>query len=383
MSYLPFEFSQKTDYVFTQDAAEALKAQLERYKPAKLLVIASDRAFKIVSAVLEEMGQAFIRRNDCMPNPTDEFVNSCAAQAQAEGCDFLLGVGGGSVIDASKAIAMLAANPNEGGIWDYVTFTKMPEKPALPLGLVVTIPSTGSESNPSAVISNNKVGEKLIYTEETMRPVFSITSPALTYSLPAYPSATGIADILSHLLEQYLHGDEHVDVSDNMLLGVMAAVVKWAPVSMEQPDNYDAKANLLWASYLAMSRVLGAGHSENWISHMVEHAISAKFDLAHGAGMSIVMPTYISMVEQDDKSGRMDRLSAEVFGRPGTPASQAMRDFLTGLGLPVTLAQANITLTEEGLKDCAVKAMPWGPMEVNGYAPFGPDEAAKLFELAR
>ena len=383
MSYLPFEFSQKTDYVFTQDAAEALKAQLERHKPAKLMVIASARAFKIVSAVLEEMGQAFVHRSDCMPNPTDDFVNSCAAQAQAEGCDFLLGVGGGSVIDASKAIAMLAANPNEGGIWDYITFTKMPEKPALPVGLVVTIPSTGSESNPSAVINNNKVGEKLIYTEESMRPVFSITSPALTYSLPTYPSATGIADIMSHLLEQYLHGDEHVDVSDNMLLGVMAAVVKWAPVSLEQPDNYDAKSNLLWASYLAMSRVLGAGHSENWISHMVEHAISAKFDLAHGAGMSIVMPTYISMVEEADKSGRMERLSAEVFGRPGVPASQTLRDFFASLGIPVTLSQANITLTEEDVQDCAVKAMPWGPMEVNGYAPFGPEEAAKLFVLAR
>lgn len=383
MSYQPFQFSQKTDYIFTHDACAALTEQLERYKPVKLFVLASERRFQLVSAALEALGQPYVLRTGCMSNPTAGFVNACAKQVVREGCDFLLGIGGGSVIDATKAIAILAANPAEGGIWDYVSFAKMPEKPALPLGLVVTIPSTGSESNPSAVISNPKNGEKLIYTESSLRPRFSITAPQLTYSLPAWYAGAGIADILSHLLEQYLHGDTHVNVSDNMLLGVMAAVVKWGPVAMEKPNDYDAKANLLWASYLAMSQVLGAGHAENWVSHMVEHAISAKFDLTHGAGMSIVLPAYVSMIAQSGVASRLERLSSEVFGKPGEPAHQLLRDFFASLGMPVTLSQAGIALTEEELDQCAAKAMPWGPMEVAGCAPFGAEEAKHLFILAR
>ncbi|MBQ8852396.1 MAG: iron-containing alcohol dehydrogenase [Oscillibacter sp.] len=202
MSYQPFQFSQKTSYIFTHDAAGALTEQLQAYAPGKLFVLASEKRFEIVSAALKELGQPYVLRTGCMSNPTADFVNDCAAQVQKEGCDFLLGVGGGSVIDAAKAIAILAANPTEGGVWDYVSFAKMPENPALPLGLVVTIPSTGSESNPSAVISNPESGEKLIYTEPTLRPRFSITSPELTYSLPAYPAGAGLADILSHLLGQ-------------------------------------------------------------------------------------------------------------------------------------------------------------------------------------
>ena len=383
MSYQPFQFSQKTDYIFTHDASEALKEQLQAYRPKKLFVLASERRFQIVSGALEALGIPYVLRTGCMSNPTADFVNESAKQVMEEDCDFLLGVGGGSVIDAAKAIAILAANPTEGGIWDYVSFTKMPEQPALPLGLVVTIPSTGSESNPSAVISNPVSGEKHIYTEPTLRPRFSITSPELTYSLPAYPAGAGIADILSHLLEQYLHNDTNVDVSDNMLLGVMKAVVKWGPVAMEKPDDYDAKANLLWASYLAMSQVLSAGHAENWISHMVEHALSARFDLAHGAGMSIVFPAYVSMIAPTDRSGRLGRLSVEVFGEPDRPAADLLREFFASLGMPVSLSQAGIVLSEAESEACAAKAMPWGAMEMEGYAPFDAQSVKRLFELAR
>jgi alcohol dehydrogenase YqhD (iron-dependent ADH family) len=219
---------------------------------------------------------------------------------------------------------------------------------------------------------------KQTYTQDSLRPTFSITSPELTYSLPAYPAGAGICDILSHLLEQYLHNDTHVDVSDNMLLGVMKAVVQWGPVAMEKPDSYDAKANLLWASYLAMSRVLSVGHDENWISHMVEHGISAMFNLAHGAGMAIVMPAYVDMITPTDVSGRLARLSAEVFEQPGRPAGELLREFFASLGMPTTLAQANIVLTEQDIQECAVKSLPWGTIQLAGYEPFDTDSACRL-----
>ena len=383
MSYKAFEFSLKTEYVFAENAVEALKTQLQKHQPKKPFVLTLDFMTHIPTKALEELQIPYVMRTDVISNPTDVYVNSCAAQAAAEGCDFVIGVGGGSVIDSCKTVAMLIANPTEGGIWDYVSFSRQPQNPALPVGLVVTIPSTGSESNPSAVISNDSVQEKLIYTEETMRPRFSITSPALTYSLPAYPAGAGIADILSHLLEQYLHNDTHVDVSDNMLLGVMKAVVQWGPVAMAEPANFDAKANLLWASYLAMSRVLSMGHDENWISHNVEHGISAMFNLAHGAGMTIVMPAYVDLVAPTDVSGRLARLSAEVFGQPGRSAGDCLREFFTALGMPVTLSQAKIVLTEEQARACAEKALPWGPVEISGYETFTAESCLKLLEMVK
>ena len=383
MSYKAFEFSLKTAYVFAENPVEALKEQLLKHQPKKPFVLCLDFMTHIPTEAFEGTNIPYVMRTDVISNPTDVYVNSCAAEATAAGCDFVIGIGGGSVIDSCKSVAMLIANPTEGGIWDYVSFTKQPEKPALPVGLVVTIPSTGSESNPSAVISNDEIQEKLIYTEDSMRPTFSITSPSLTYSLPAYPAACGICDILSHLLEQYLHNDTHVDVSDNMLLGVMKAVVQWGPEAMKDPKNFDAKANLLWASYLAMSRVLSSGHDENWISHMVEHGISAMFNLAHGAGMTIVMPAYVDLVTPTDVSGRIARLSAEVFGQPGVPAGQLMREFFQSLGMPVTLLQANIQLTDEQLKACAEKALPWGPTDIAGYESFTVEACMKLLESVR
>ena len=163
----------------------------------------------------------------------------------------------------------------------------------------------------------------------------------------------------------------------------MKAVVQWGPVAMEDPKNFDAKANLLWASYLAMSQVLGVGHDENWISHMVEHGISAMFNLAHGAGMTIVMPAYVDLVTPTDVSGRIARLSAEVFGQPGRPAGQLMREFFKKLGMPVTLSEANIHLTEEQVKACAEKALPWGPTDITGYESFTVEACMKLLESVR
>lgn len=380
MPYKPFAFSLCTEYVFADAAPRALGEKLRAVGAKKPMVLASPRAFALLAPALEDLALPFVHRADGTSDPTAAFVDSCAAQAAAEGCDFLLAAGGGSAIDAAKAVAMAAANPSPGGIWDFITFAAEPRRPALPVGLLVTIPSTGSESNPSAVIRNEHTGEKLIYTHESLRPVFSVTAPDLTYSLPSAPAAAGIADILSHLLEQYLHNDTAVDVSDNMLLGVMRAVVKWGPVAMRQPEHYDARANLLWASYLAMSRVMSVGHEENWTSHMVEHALSGRFPLPHGAGMAIVLPAYVRMIAPFDRCGRLERLSGEVFSAPGRPAHELLRDFFSALGLPASLSAAGITLTQEERRACVGCALPWGPIQVEGYPPFDGESVLALLE---
>ena len=243
MSYKAFEFSLKTEYVFAENPVEALKEQLLKHQPKKPFVLCLDFMTHIPTEAFEGTNIPYVMRTDVISNPTDVYVNSCAAEATAAGCDFVIGIGGGSVIDSCKTVAMLIANPTEGGIWDYVSFTKQPEKPALPVGLVVTIPSTGSESNPSAVISNDSIQEKLIYTEETMRPRFSITSPSLTYSLPAYP-----ADFDFSLIEKnpVRCPDESVAAEMEALIaqvkaegdtigGVITCVIQGCPAGLGEP----------------------------------------------------------------------------------------------------------------------------------------------------
>lgn len=381
MSYRDFHFSAETEYIFTTDVCAALEQQLRGRKIKKLFVLASSRGFSQVAQALSGLAFPVIPETGCMANPTAAFVGHCAGEIRREGCDFLLAVGGGSAIDAAKAAALLAANPSQGGIWDYIAGGKTPSAPALPVGLVVTIPSTGSESNPSAVITDPVLGEKRIYTEPSMQPRFSITAPELTYTLPAYPAACGIADIFCHLLEQYLHNDTGVQLSDNLLLGAMGAVVQWGPKALAQPYSFDAQSNLLFASYLAMCRILAVGHSENWISHMVEHALSGRFHLAHGAGMAIVMPAYMEAITPWDVSGRLSRLSREVFGCPDEPAHRLTRQFFRGLNLPASLREAEIALTDAS--DIAGKSLPYGSILVEGYPPFTLESARSLLERIR
>lgn len=380
MSYQPFCYISPTEYCFSDDYLESLRQKLQHYKPRKLFVLASARGFSLVSGLLEEMEQSYYWKSGCMANPTAQFVDACAEELGKNGCDFLLGIGGGSTIDAMKATALLAANPEAGGCWNLIDGTYQPEHPALPMGVVVTIPSTGSEANSSCVISSWECQEKSIYTQDSLYPVFAITSPSLTYTLPPHQTAAGAADILSHLLETYLHGDKGVELSDNLLLGAMAAVVKWAPVCLRDPENYDGRANLLWASYLAMNRTFGVGHSENWICHMVEHTLSAKYDLTHGVGMAMILPAYIRTLRGDAIEHRLSRLSREVFDGEGEPAWKLLREFFDRLCLPCTLSEANLRPSQQELQECAEKSTAWGPVTVNGLSPFAQQDAYTLLQ---
>lgn len=380
MSYQPFCYAVPTEYCFTEDYLASLGQKLRQHRPKKLFVLASERGFSLISPLLKEMGQPYYWKSGCMANPTAQFVDGCAGELRRSGCDFLLGVGGGSTIDALKATALLAANPEAESCWDLIGGICQPQHPALPLGVLVTIPSTGSEANSSCVISNQDLLEKSIYTQESLCPVFAIASPALTYTLPPAQTAAGAADILSHLLETYLHGDSGVELSDNLLLGAMAAVVKWAPVCLREPENYDGRANLLWASYLAMNRIFAVGHSENWICHMVEHTLSAKYGLTHGAGMAMVLPAYIRTLSGEAIQRRLCRLSREVFGREGEPAWKLLKAFFYSLGLPTSLSEGNLRPEQQELQDCAEKAMAWGPVAVNGLPPFTQMDAYALLQ---
>lgn len=384
MSYSDFYFSQKTELIFGDHILENLVKKVEQFKVKKLFILTGDIVLPIVEEIVQELSNKkidYLLRSNCTPNPRDIFVNLCAKEVLESHCDFILGIGGGSVIDASKATALLATNDIEKGIWPYITYQEIARSEAMPLGLIVTIPSTGSESNASCVINNDSTKEKLIYTNDMIRPRFSMVNPKLTYTLNAWFTSCGVTDIFSHLIEQYLHNDQHTEVSDNMTLGVMKAVVKWGKISIIEPCNYDARANLMWASFIAMNRILAVGHSENWISHFIEHALSAQYNVQHGAGMAIVLPRYLDSIACFDNNHRLITLGQVVFQLENNDTDvsiKEIRKFFQELGMPLQLSDMNITMNVDDIATLAQKALPYGDVLISGYPAFTQMDAENL-----
>ena len=264
MSYQPFEFVFPTRIVFGPGESGRAAEYAAQLKPRKVFVCTyADVRLPVLDALLEGLRARGIPQYlhaACTANPRADQIDDAAAIFLREGCDLIVGVGGGSVIDTCKGVALLAKNPCYEGVWAYVSGEKEAQNGAFPIGLVVTIASTGSESNESFVVTDKLNEQKMICNHPSVRPTFSICDPTLTLTLPRRQTALGAADIFSHVLEQYLHRTAAVDVSDNMSLGILEAVYRWGPVACRTPSDLNARSNLMWASILAMSRVLGVGH---------------------------------------------------------------------------------------------------------------------------
>ncbi len=385
MPYTSFEFSFPTRIVFGPGESEKADDYAASFNPGKILLMTSAHIRPVTGKLMADLAEKkipFVHFDGCRPNPKEGEVNEAAEMARREGCDLILAVGGGSVIDAAKATALAAANPSEGGIWDYVGTGRPPEKKVLPLMLVVTIASTGSEGNESFVLTDEAGTQKLIYSDPSLRPVLSVCDPELTVTLSARQTALGAADILSHLLEQYLHADTNRDASDEMTFALIRTVTKWAPIAVAKPEDRDARSNLLWCAILAMSRVLGVGHDENWLSHLIEHAVSAKYDIPHAAGMAAIFPAYLSFLEE--KGVIPDKLARLADLWQAESAAEGLEKFEKQLGLPVRLQESlGFTLTEEVIKELTAFALPWGPMDAGGLGLFGPDDAERVLRLAQ
>jgi len=394
MSYSNFTYSQQTKLLFGKNAEAATGRLLKEYGASRVLIVTGGSSSR-KSGLLERLTDAITAENigwtlydHCRPNPETRWIDSGAQIYREEKCNFLLAVGGGSVIDAAKGIAMLTANSG-GRIWDYMcNGTEFPN-PGSPLGAVLTNAATGSECDASFVLSNDETREKLICTNETCLPRFAVCNPELTYSVGAWQTACGASDTLSHLLEQYFYTDNTCTASDEMLLGLMKTVVKWCPIALKEPDNYDARANLMLTSNLAMNGLMGVGHEQNWMTHMLEHAVSAVWNhVAHGAGMACLFPCYLETIIPQDSLGKIARFGAEVFGialgkNAAEEAVSALRSFYLQLGMPNTLhGLVGHVPTKAELHVVAQKALPWGPAENGGYRQFGEKEVEELLTAA-
>jgi alcohol dehydrogenase YqhD (iron-dependent ADH family) len=220
------------------------------------------------------------------------------ALSKEENVDFILAVGGGSVIDSAKAIAL--GHYYDGDAWEHFYIKGNQPKKVLPVGVVLTIPAAGSESSTATVMTRKDDVVKRGYGHESLRPVFAILNPELTYTLPNYQTSCGVVDMIAHVFERYFSNTQNVDVTDRLCEGIMTTVMKNAPIALENNEDYDSRAEIMWAGALAHNGILGTGRTEDWASHAIEHQLSAIFDLAHGAGLAIIFPAWMKYVYKHD-----------------------------------------------------------------------------------
>lgn len=262
-------------------------------------VVASLKANKI----------AYIELGGAQPNPRLSLVREGIALCKREGVDFILAVGGGSVIDSAKAIAM--GTRTDGDVWDF--FMGKTPIAALAIGVVLTIPAAGSESSDSCVITNDTNGYKRATSGDIIIPKFAIMNPEVTYSMPKYQIACGASDILAHLFERYFTLVENVDFTDRLLEATMRTILLHAPKAIKTPNDYKVRAEIMWAGTVAHNNLLDTGRIGDWASHSIEHELSGMYDIAHGAGLSIVFPAWMKYVKKTNIN-KFVQLAVRVFG---------------------------------------------------------------------
>ena len=340
-----------------------------------------------IKASLAGAGVEYVELGGVKPNPRSSLIEEGVRLAIAEGVDFLLAVGGGSVIDSAKGIAIGAAN---GGVWrKYYVGREVKVRPvipaALPVGVVLTIAAAGSEGSTNSVVNLEPENLKRGAGGDILRPKFAVMNPELTMSLPPYQTACGITDMFAHLCERYFSPTRDVALTDNLCEAVMKTVVEEGLKVMANPDDYQARANIMWAGTLAHNDICGAGRVQDWASHGIEHELSALYDCAHGAGLAVVMPAWMSFVHDADDA-RFARFARNVFG-VGVDESDAdaalagiaaFRAWLKSLGMPLTFAE--LGAREEDIP-LLVKTLNLCGNTLGAFKPLTESDVTAIFRL--
>lgn len=345
-----FNYYSPTEFVFGEDRENEVGTLARKYGASKVLVhYGSGSAVRSgliarVTASLDKEGLPHIELGGVQPNPRDTLVYEGISLCKEHGIDFIIAVGGGSVIDSAKAIA--AGVCYDGDFWDIYCGKACAQK-ALPIGTVLTIAAAGSEGSSSSVITKENGMIKRGTHSDQIRPKFSILDPKLTFTLPAYQTACGATDIMAHVFERYFTNTKEVEMTDRLCEAVLLTVIKEAPVAIKQPDNYGARANLMWAATVAHNDIVGVGRSQDWNSHGIEHELSGLYDCAHGAGLAVVMPSWMEFVYKHDVM-RFAQMATRVFGcqmnfedpeQTALAGIRAFRRFLHDIGMPINFAE--------------------------------------------
>lgn len=334
---------------FGRDQLRHLSAELKKYGQRVLMTYGGGSVkrtglYDRIVKEIREAGLELFELGGIEPNPRIDSVRKGAQMCKQHHIDVLLAVGGGSVIDATKFMAAGACVDFDP--WDFLDYgKKVTVEKALPIVDILTLAATGSEMDCGGVITNPETKDKNGMMYPPLLPKASFLDPTNTFTVSAYQTACGATDMMSHIIEVYFNMNQDLYMLDCFMEGLMKTIIRYAPVAMKNPEDYEARANLMWAGTLAHNNVCGAGRAQDWASHGIEHELSALYGCAHGAGLAVVMPAWMAYVKDADIK-RVAQFAAKVFAVPeGDPAAMAQegiaryRAWLHEIGMPTTFAE--------------------------------------------
>ena len=383
---LNFNFNIPTKIYFGKDQISSLEGQIKSYKNILLLYgggsIKKNGIYQNVVSILNSANVSFVELAGVQPNPRVSKVREGIEICKKNNVDFILAVGAGSVIDTAKAIAF--GFYYDGDVWDFFK-RKAIIKNALPIGTVLTLPATGSEMNANTVVSNEETQEKLATGHELLKPKFSILDPNFTMTLPSIQTAAGIADIMAHVFEQYFSAVNDAYVQNRLAEAILKTCIEFGPVAIKEPENYEARANILWAGSLALNGLLSYGKYGDWAVHGIEHEISAIYDLTHGVGLAIIYPNWMNYVLNENNVDKFVQFSKNVWNIDGEDKFEIAkngilktREFFNSIGLPSCLKDVNIN--DEKLNLMAKQAVFNNGGSVGSFAKLAENDVFEIYK---
>lgn len=342
-----------------------------------------------IKTSLSEENISFVELGGVKPNPRLSLIYEGIKLAKENGVDFILAVGGGSVIDSAKGIGYGVANPDIEDVWDLYIGKKKTQKCA-PIGVVLTIAAAGSEMSSGSVVTKEDEQLKRSYGCDNARPKFAIMNPELTYTLPKYQIACGVVDIMMHTMERYFSPVGNLELTDKIAEGLLRTMLKYGKLSLENPTNYEARAEIMWASSLAHNGLTGCGGIGDWSTHQLEHDLGGVYDIAHGAGLSAVWGSWARYVFKENPR-RFAQFAENVFGieKIGTDEEmaikgiEAMENFYKEIEMPISISETGINLSDEDVEMLAEKCSNNGTRYIGSFKKLFKEDMAKIYSMAR
>lgn len=390
-----FIYYAPTEVVFGKEAEQQVARLVKKYGGHKVLVHYGGKSAKasgLLDSVLDTLRAAdidFTTLGGVVPNPRLGLVREGIRLVHDEQVDFVLAVGGGSVIDSAKAIALGAVY--DGDVWDFYD-AKAQATACLPVASVLTIPAAGSEMSEASVITKEDGDIKRGYSNELTRPRFAIMNPERTFTLPPYQTAAGVTDMMMHTMERYFSHDTDMTLTDNIAEALLRTMMQCVPIALAHPDDYNSRAQIMWGGSLAHNGLTGCGLLGDWATHQIEHELSAMFDVTHGAGLAAVWPSWARYVMDEDVT-RFTRFAVNVMGVPNDDSDpkatalqgvERMEQFYHSIGMPTTIHELiGREITDDEIAEMARKCTRDSTITHGNFKILHTQDIEAIYRMAR
>lgn len=388
-----FQFYSPTKVIFGRGVEEQVGKELAAWGATKVLIhygggsVVKSGLLGKVEQALKESGIAYVTLGGAKPNPRLSLVQEGIELCRKEKVDFILAVGGGSAIDSGKGIAL--GVPYEGDVWDFYCKKAEPQT-ALPHANIVTLAATGSETSESSVVTKEDGMLKRSCNCKWNRPKFTLMNPELLYTLPPYQTACGVVDIMMHTMERYFSQGGINEVTDRIAESLLRTVIQYGQVCMEDPQNYEARSEVMWAGSLSHNMLTGLGRKGDWASHQIEHELGGMYDVAHGAGLSAVWGSWARYVYKEDVM-RFARFGVNVWGlnlnyespeETALAAIECTEKYFRDLNMPITLKELlpNEKITDEDIDQLAVKCTFFNTRTIGNFKQLGKEDIVTILK---